>query len=135
MLFSLLQTKFLDIINRLPGEQFPPHLFPGMEEWQIEYAIDYYLHNDQDESENTYFFMLKLTDDNGHLRITFSLEHFVQGVGATEIANFPLEHTEGWLSLLTQTAKQHDLHNDAVPAGTLFIEAIIPFVEQLRSVA
>lgn len=134
MIYSVL-SRLSAQLAKLPGEQFPPRISPEMDEWQIEYTIDYHLNNENDESENTYFLMLKLTNDGGHLRVSFSLQQFVQDVGANTLADFPTDRPELWPQLLSQSVDAHDMHKDAMSTGMAFFESITPFINELRTVA
>lgn len=134
MIYSVL-SRLSAQLAKLPGEQFPPRISPEMDEWQIEHTIDYHLNNEDDESENTYFLMLKLACEGNSLRLSFSLQKFVQDVGTTELVDFPIDQPDLWPQLLFQSADAHDLHKDAMATGMAFFEVITPFINELRTAA
>jgi hypothetical protein len=134
MIYSAL-SRLSTQLAKLPGDQFPPRISPEMDEWQVEHTIDYHLNNEDDESENTYFLMLKLTCDGNNLRPSFSLQKFVQDVGTTELVDFPIDQPERWSPLLRESVDAHDLHKDAMTTGMAFFDVITPFINALRAAA
>ena len=132
MLYHLLTTALHSMLITLPGETFPPVLSQDIEEWQVECQIDYYLSDEDDESENSYFLLLKLLEENGQIIPTLSLQHFVQDVGANEIALFDIDTPETWAEQLANCVDEHDLHNTATKIGNTFLAAITPFIAAVK---